>query len=218
MRVGETLNSSFGHCYVKNVVGADKRLANFKISADTIGLDYEVFTGIRGDLYVPFDYDIQPKPSLYPFPSNQYLMGNLFSCMSIHLDAMRHNYPSYVTCDDDTMFYDIDLQELTLPDDWDVIILGQPAWETNIQPIPQDIVYIELTDINHELIAGAHCVAIHRRSYFKLLMSYMKFETHWKIGDGLLHKMAKESKLKLYKLLPDISYQERTLLKPYTIE
>lgn len=217
MKLGENLNNTFGHVYVKNIPKAIQRLETFKLHADAIGLNYTVFRAIEGSNFVPDDYVVKFRPELYPFPANQYLVGNCYSGIAILLDAMSNNYESYVTCDDDTVFYDLDITHIKphLPDDWDIIILG-----TFDDIGTQTDISLSCYKIGNDPkeIAGSSCIAVHRRFYNTFLMEMLQFDTHGKIGDTLIHLLCEQKKVNLYRLLPHVTYQERVKLQPYVIE
>jgi len=215
MKLGRNLNKTFGRVYVKNLPTSKKRLQLFKENAKKIGLNYTVFKAVNGSKFVESDYEIKRNPDLYPFPANQYIMGNCYSGIAIHLNAMSHEYESYITCDDDTIFHDINIDFLKplLPVDWDIIILGSiPNYNDSEMNIP-----VSFTKLNNDPkeIAGSHCLAIHSRCYNKFLMEMMRVDTHGKIGDAVIHSLAAEGKINLYKLYPNITYQEREKLTPY---
>lgn len=217
MRLGENLNTSFGHVYLKNIPRATKRYESFKNSAEKIGLEYTTFKAIEGHRYVPDEYKIKFRPELYPVPGNKYLVGNCYSGIAIHLDAMANNYESYITCDDDTIFYDLDFECIKpyLPEDWDIIILGTMG---QIGPQEPSTAWFSKLDDNPKEIAGCSCIAIHSRFYNTFLMEMMMFDVHGRIGDSLVHMLAEQTRINLYRMFPHITYQERTVLKPYTIE
>lgn len=220
MILGKNLNHTFGHVYVKNVAEAKSRLDSFIRTASSIELEYEVFSAIRGDRYVPIDYQIKLEPHLYPVPANQYLAGNCYTTISIILDAMRHRYESIVICDDDTIFYNVNLEYIKnhLPEHWNVINFG--SLESVPTPIASEneiVPTIELlTDVKE--FSGSHCVAIHESCYYNLLLECCKFDVHGYFGDRLLYQLAEENRLIVHKMKPDITYQERNVLQPYVIE
>jgi hypothetical protein len=219
MILGKNLNTAFEHVYVKNVPDAKQRLEHFQTTAKQIGLEYEVYRGIRGDLFVPEDYSIKYRPECYPVPANQYLVGNWASSVAIHLDAMSNNYESYVICDDDTVFKNIDIDNIqaNLPADWDVIVLGDMA---TTEAVGTELTFSKMQSSynleGYELV-GCHCIAIHSRFYFKYLQYAIGLDTHGKIGDVLLCLLVENTDINLYKMKPDVTYQERVGLTPYVI-
>lgn len=216
MNLGKNLNSTFSNVYVKNIPRATTRLGMFKQHADAIGLNYEVFKAIEGNNYVQDDYRIKYRPELYPVPGNKYLVGNCYSGIAILLDAMANNYESFVTCDDDTIFYNLELEYIKphLPEIWDIIILGVMEKVTSQdRTVP---IFEKLFD-NPRYIAGCHAIAVHNRVYNTFLMEMMKFDTHGKIGDAVIHMLVQNNNIELYRMLPHITYQERNILTPYTI-
>lgn len=217
MKLGKNLNSTFSNIYVKNLPRAVKRLEMFEHHAKIIDLRYQVFKGIEGSNYVSDDYQIKHRPELYPPPANKYLVGNCYSGIAILLDAMANNYESFVTCDDDAIFYDLELEYIKphLPEQWDIIILGsiekvssQNATSPAFEKIPMD----ELG-----LIAGCQAIAIHNNFYNTFLMEMLRFDTHGLIGDALIHLFAEKNSVNLYQMLPHVTYQERNILPPYTV-
>lgn len=221
MILGENLNSTFSNVYVKNVPDAKQRLEHFKIHADKIGLQYEVFRGIRGDSFVPENYMIKYRPNMYPVPANQYLVGNWASGLAIHLDAISKNYESYVVCDDDTVFKNVEVDHIkpNLPIDWDMIILGEMNTTTNDQS-DSAVTFTKIvnnSDLEQSVLVGCQCLAINRKFYFKYLLYTLGLDTHGKIGDVLLCLMVEHDDINLYKMKPDITYQERSNLTPYVI-
>lgn len=217
MTLGKNINSTFDHVYLKNILEANKRRESFINSAANIELEYEIYTAVRGDIYFPEEYVIKFRPELYPIPANQYLAGNHFTWLSIHLDAMRKRYDSYVTCDDDTIFENVKISLIKehLPKDWDILILGdmeRVAKHKNIS-----INFIKLKTEKSE-ISGCHCVAINKSSYYKVLDSLLKFNEIGCTGDCMISYLAENNIINLYKMYPNITYQERTLYPPYSIE
>jgi hypothetical protein len=219
MKLGKNLNLTFGKTIVRNVPESVVRLYNFKKYADVIELEYEVFESIRGDLYVPNEFDLTPYNHQYPHPANQYFVGNFLSSMLVHLYVMSKRYESYIVCDDDTVFGDLDLKLIKdyLPDDWDIIILGKispPKYNelgnTEIEP--------RFTRAKIGYVSGCHCVAINQKFYFTFLLSLLQFQTNKKFGDGMIDDFIKCKQANVYDMLPDITYQERNLLKPYVFE
>lgn len=221
MILGENLNSTFSNVYVKNVPDAKQRLEHFKMHSDKIGLQYEVYRGIRGDLFVPEEYMIRYRPSMYPVPANQYLVGNWASGLAIHLDAISNNYDSYVICDDDTVFKNVELDHIkpNLPLDWDIIILGEMNTTSDIHSDSNLMFTKVFNDGNLEqsVLVGCQCLAISKKFYFKYLLYTLGLDTHGKIGDVLLCLMVEHDDINLYKMKPDITYQERANLTPYVI-
>lgn len=221
MTLGENINNTFGKVYVKNLLDAKQRLNHFKSHADSIGLVYEIFKAIKGDTFVPKNYSIKYRPFFYPTPANQYLVGNWASTLAIHLDAISNNYDSYIICDDDTVFKNIELDYIkpNLPVDWDMIILGEincnNSHELNSQIYFEKIV--NNTNLEQSVLVGCQCMAINKGFYFKLLLYMLGLDTHGKIGDVLMCLMVENNDINLYKLKPDITYQERSILAPYTI-
>lgn len=215
MKLGENLNLTFGNVMVRNVPEAKKRLEHFRIYADKINLNYEVFDGIRGDLYVPIDYQLKQRPHLYPPPGNQYYVGNFLSLLRIHLHAMSKRFPSYIVCDDDTVFVDHNLKLIKnyLPEDWDVVILGSMTYnppskkDEEIEPV--------FNKPDFRQIAGSQCIAINSKCYYRILDYLLNFSIHSKSGDIMLDEMSSKKLIKLYMMFPDISYQERKVLKQY---
>lgn len=222
MLLGENLNSTFSNVYVKNVPDAKTRLEHFKFHANNIGLKYEVFKGIRGDAFVPPEYLIKYRPELYPVPYNQYLVGNWASSLSIHLDAISNNYDSYIICDDDTVFKNIELDhiKLNLPEDWDIIILGEMNNTSIKERCDSDLTFTKIfndSNLEQSVLVGCQCIAISKKFYFKYLLYTLGLDTHARIGDVLLCLMVEHENINLYKMKPDITYQERVHLAPYVI-
>jgi hypothetical protein len=213
VKLGKIINEAFSHVYVKNIPSAIKRLESFKKSANDIKLKYEVYKSIVGDLYVPKNYQVKYRSGLYPEPYNQYLVGNHLTWLSIHLDAMRNNYDSYVVCDDDTIFYDIDLPSIKdkLPDDWDIIVLGE--MEKTITS-NENINFIR-TDPK---LAGCQCLAVNKKNYYQILNVMLMFNEIGYTGDTLINYLQGHTISNTYSMYPNITHQERYILKPYTIE
>lgn len=216
MKLGKAVNEAFGHVYVRNIAEATTRLNSFKNSANSIELDYEIFRAVRGDKYVPHDYVIKYRPEIYVFPWNQYLVGNYCTAMALLLDAMRNDYDSYVLCDDDVVFYDKDFSSLTknLPEDWDIVILGQMAQVDMDISEDVDISYIKVHNAD---LPGCHCIAFNKKVYWKQLHSYMGFDSHGRFGDVTVGDMSLTDEVNVYYISHHICYQERSVLKPYTI-
>jgi hypothetical protein len=220
MKLGENLNLTFGKAIVRNIPESKKRLENFKSSADLINLKYEIFDSIRGDLYVPINYKIKQRTELYPPPSNQYYVGNFLSFLRIHLDVLSKRYSSYIVCDDDTVFNDYNLKDIRgyLPIDWDIIVLGRMnktapnKYNETVENVP------EFVTPSKNDIAGSQCIAINQKCYYIILDYLLSFQNHSKCGDIMLDELSSNKIIKLYLMLPDVTYQERKKLKPYTYE
>ena len=217
MKLGENLNKTFGKVIVKNLREAPKRLNNFKKYADAINLDYEVYDAIYGKMFVPKDYEFYNCPSGWlKSPDSQYLFGYHLSFIGALMQAISKRQSSFIICDDDTEFLDIDLTFIKdhLPEDWDAIQLG------TIQNINnnKELSFRKITSPID--IQGSHCVAINWKAYFKILLACFKFNENndgrqaGKIGDGLYHRLAEDGQINFYQMTPDISRQNRTSLIP----
>lgn len=216
MQLGKNLNKSFSCVYLRNLPDATKRRSSFEATANSIGLKYKKIKAINGYEYVSENYEIKYEPHLYPYPANQYFMGNVYTFMYVILDAMANNYESIVSCDDDVIFNDVEIDFIkpNLPDNWDIIILGR-------------IDKIEETDTTNSLrfdympgykeIAGSQCVAIHRRAYSKLMDELLSINVNGLFGDRLYNHLIEEKKANIYLMYPDVTYQDRETLIPYTI-
>jgi GR25 family glycosyltransferase involved in LPS biosynthesis len=222
MKLGKAINEAFGHVYVKNIAEATRRLESFTNTAQIIDLDYEVFKAIRGTDYVFDDYVVKFRPELYPSPHNQYLVGNYCTTLAAHLDAMRHNYDSYVICDDDVVFHDISCESFAdkLPLDWDVIVLGDDIFkhqqgEVNLEKT-HSVTFNRMQNID---IAGCHCVAFNKSIYWTMMQyCFMSFDSNGRFGDVTVGDMTYIPNIFVYQASPNICHQERVKLKPYTIE
>jgi hypothetical protein len=223
MKLGKLLNESFDHVYVKNMSDAKKRLKSFEDSASLIDLTYEVYKAIEGTKYVPQEYEIKYRPELYPIPANQYLVGNLFTTMSIFLDAMRKSYESIVICDDDVVFYDYDFTSIKkdIPIDWDIIILG-----SSIENIKREIDRSNNIELNFlkmsygeaHPVSGCHCTAFSKKAYWKYMIHLLNFDTHGRFGDVIITDMSAQDDMNIYITSTDVCFQDREKLKPYVIE
>lgn len=217
MKLGDNLNNSFDNVIVRNISESTKRLDNFKITASNINLKYEIYNSIRGDMYIPSDFVVNPT-KLYPFPANQYIYGNHLSLLNVHLNSMSKRYSSYVVCDDDTEFYDIQLELIKnyLPNDWDVIIMGNMK---KLESIDNEIIYTPtFFKPSVSQIAGSQCAAINSKAYYSILDYMLSYKTHFKTGDAMWDVLSRSNQIKLYMMYPDITHQNRNTLKPYTIE
>lgn len=216
MKLGKALNECFDKVYVKNIASAKKRLESFNIVANLIELDYQLVQAIEGSKYISKDYIIKHRPECYPPPHNQYLVGNYCTSLYILLDAMRNNYNSYVICDDDTIFYDIDVESISdnLPSKWDIIILGDMQYKSVLGSITD----ITFDRVLFREVAGCHCIAFNKSIYWTMLYAYMSFDYHGRFGDVTIGDLSTNPELSVYQVRPDFCYQERTSLKPYTIE
>lgn len=219
MKVGKALNQAFDNVYVKNLKNARKRLESFKDSASNIQLKYEVVTAINGLEYVPESYTVKYRPELYPVPGNQYLVGNFSTSLYILLDAMSKNYNSFIVCDDDTIFYDLDVPTLCnkLPANWDIIVLGPINDTVDIRTtkILPDISFTRL--INDNKLAGCQCIAVNKSCYWACLQEYLSFDQHGRFGDVSHANFTFDKNLHIYLVDQSLCYQERTSLAPYTI-
>lgn len=222
MKLGKAINEAFSHVYVKNITAATKRLESFTTAAQRIGLDYEVFKAIRGTDYVSDSYEIKCRPEAYPIPYNQYLVGNYCTALAAHLDAMRHDYDSYVICDDDVVFYDISCESFAdkLPSDWDIIVLGDDIRKPQEGELdPEEVYPVTFNRIQNIEIAGCHCIAFNKTVYWTMMQdSYMNFDSHGRFGDVTVGDMTHNPNIFVYQASPNICHQERVKLKPYTIE
>lgn len=213
MKLGKNINNAFSKVYVKNLLESKKRLESFTHHADIINLKYKVYSAFRGDLYVPKSYTIKHRSKLYPTPYNQYLAGNHYTWLSIHLDAMINRYESYVICDDDTIFKDLEIPDIhkAIPIDWDILILGDMS---NVNSNTNELIFNRL---NYN-IAGCHCIAINSKCYFKVLNHLTMFDTLGYTGDVSVNHLSTTELLNVYEMFPSITYQDRKNLIPYSIE
>ncbi len=222
MKLGKALNEAFEHVYVRNIAQATKRLSYFENAAKLIELEYEVFRAVRGVDYVSEDYIIKFRPELYPTPHNQYLVGNYCTTLATHLDAMRHGYESYVSCDDDVIFYDIHCESFAnnLPPNWDVIVLGDDIFKAQQKDLdPLETHTITFNRIQNTEIAGCHCVAFNKSMYWPLMQHcFMSFDVHGRFGDVTVGDMTYNPNIYVYQVSPSLCRQERVELKPYTVE
>jgi hypothetical protein len=129
---------------------------------------------------------------------------------------MANNYESFITCDDDTIFYNLELEYIKphLPEHWDIIILGSIE---KVYRQDTTMPLFEKMSNDPKELAGCHAIAVHNNFYNTYLMEMLKFDTHGRIGDTLIHFFIEAHSINVYRMLPDITYQERNILSPYTI-
>jgi hypothetical protein len=128
---------------------------------------------------------------------------------------MSKRFSSYIVCDDDTVFVDHNLKLIKnyLPPDWDVVILGSIANKSTSKTNDEiDPVFIKP---NTPQIAGSQCIAINSKCYYRILEYLLNFSNHSNFGDIMLDEMSSKKIIQLYAMFPDVSYQERKVLKQY---
>jgi hypothetical protein len=76
---------------------------------------------------------------------------------------------------------------------------------------------MNFVQVHQSDIPGCHCIAFNKRIYWKQLHNYMGFDSHGRFGDVTVGDMSLTEDIKVYCISPNICYQERELLKPYTI-
>jgi hypothetical protein len=67
-------------------------------------------------------------------------------------------------------------------------------------------------------IAGCQCIAINKKSYYEILNYMIMFNEIGYTGDTMINYLQQNNIVNVYSMYPNIAYQERTNLKPYTIE
>jgi len=223
MKVGEWLNNVFFKVIVKNLDLAEKRLENFDRSAKSVNLEYEIYRAINGMKYIPDNINFKNVFWDYKGFDAQYLLGNHISHIGIILHAMSNQFESYVSCDDDCEFSEVEIENIShLPNDWDLIILG--GFVTHSASTVDQINFSKINSANE--IAGSHCSAVNKNFYYKWFIKACEFvndiqgkqrEVGGFVGDTLIHHMWVNNDINVYRTNISLVGQNRTSLIPYTI-
>jgi GR25 family glycosyltransferase involved in LPS biosynthesis len=208
--LGDTLNKIFGTAYIKNLKTSVERKNYIINECNIVNLKYEIFEAVDGKLHYDNNFTLQHGPYHLTFPSSAGFMGNQITSFNIITHAITLNLPHIMMLDDDCIFRHtkdikpevIELINQNLPEDWDVIILGD-IYDGEIGD--RDIIYHKCAV--HNEAAGSHGIAINSK-VFKELQSLFS-EPIW-LGDGAIGRLIDIGK-NVYKLTPSICRQDRTV-------
>lgn len=211
--IGNHLNKIFGHGYVKNLQNSIERMKSFDDSAKSIGLEYTRIEAVDGTKFVDTNYNFMHGRHHIKYPASAGFYGNQLTNEIILLQEISKESNSFMTFDDDTIFYDwannLDIDNIIPPDDWDIIILGGID---HLKSITNQIVFKKLTTNNttadiHPLVAGCHGIAVNSKVYMDLL-EVLKEKRFW--GDHAINNLIDIGK-NVYLLYPHLLYQNRKL-------
>lgn len=211
--IGNHLNKIFGNAYVKNLHNSKERMESFDFSAKSIGLSYNRVEAIDGTKFVDKDYSFMHGRHHIKYPASAGFYGNQLTNEIILLQEISKESNSFMTFDDDTIFYewtnDLDTNKIIPPDDWDIIILGGID---HLKFITNEIVFKKLTSNNttadiHPLVAGCHGIAVNSKVYMDLL-EILKEKRFW--GDHAINNLIDTGK-NVYLIYPHLLYQNRKL-------
>lgn len=210
MKLGPTLNKLFGKAYIKNLLSSESRRLEMIKQCELINLDYEFTEAIDGKLHCDENYTLQHGPFFLTYPSSAGFLGVQMTAYNQLTHAIENNLEHAIFLDDDCRFdHTIDITEKFLrsiedglPEDWDIIILGDIDGESVIN---QNILYYKCT--NHHEAAGSHGVAVNKKIFIELQSAY---SSHEFLGDGVVGHFIDIGK-NIYKLHPSICRQDRTI-------
>lgn len=209
--LGELLNKIFGKAYIKNLKDSQDRREYIKAQCNSINLDYELVEAIKGVDIDGIDEGFYIKHGGWeiPYPASAGFLGNQQTAINIINNAIDNNIEKFIGLDDDCIFEHtrnisssaIKTLEDTLPENWDVVILGDiDGIDFNINT---EISYSKCTI--HQQAAGSHGLAIRETVYKEFKKSA---ETYW--GDGVIGDLIDRG-LNVYKISPSICKQNRLL-------
>ena len=211
--IGNHLNKIFGNAYVKNLHNSKERMQSFDDSAKSIGLSYSRIEAVDGTKFVDKNYNFMHGRHHIKYPASAGFYGNQITNEIILLQEISKESNSFMTFDDDTIFYewtnDLDTNKIIPPDDWDIIILGGID---NLKSITNEILFKKLTSNNttadiHPLVAGCHGIAVNSKVYMDLL-EILKEKRFW--GDHAINNLIDTGK-NVYLIYPHLLYQNRKL-------
>lgn len=209
------LNKLFGKAYVKNLHNSKERMDLFHISASKIGLQYDRVEAIDGTKFVDTNYNFMHGRHHIKYPASGGFYGSQLTAEIILMQEISKESNSCMIFEDDTVFHewinDLDYSELTLPDDWDIIILGGI---TNSKKTSDEIIFRKIINENKKsssdintLVAGCHGVAVHSRVYLDLFKT-LNEKKFW--GDHAINNLIDNGK-NVYLFYPHLVYQNRKL-------
>lgn len=198
--------------WVRSLPTTADRLSNFEKYANDIKLTYEIIYGINGHQYIPIETPWL-KHIQHEYPNNSYLgvLGNHISSIYLTLLAMQRGLNSVMICDDDTEFHHTKINEdisMVLPNDWDIIIFN--SFNQNFDLVREQPLFFYKPHTRREL-QGSNCIAINKKAYYTLLYYQLLIQYP---GDQLYYLMLLND-VKIYKMLPEISLQNRLFPNTY---
>jgi GR25 family glycosyltransferase involved in LPS biosynthesis len=220
MNIGPIFNKLFGTAYIKNLKNSINRRSHIEEELKLIELNsYSIVEAVEGVLHFDHNFELQHGRFLLKYPSSAGFMGCQMTSHKIIEQAISSNETTIMMMDDDCVFnHTTELNENSLktiesnlPEDWDIVILGDIQHEGVSSKCPPKL--LENCSIEyrkclvHDEAAGSHGIAVHNRVFPDLLqeLSDTKF-----LGDGAIGRMIDIQK-NVYKINPSLCIQDRTL-------
>ena len=212
MLIGEILNKTFGHVYVKNLPDSTERRKFVEDSLKKNKVQYTIVPACNGLNFCTSNFSIQHGPFNLTYPSSAGFLGFQLSDIKMLIDEIDRKSDSCLCLTDDVFIRNVSaLSEESvrtipekIPSDWDMIIMGGLVLDGPLTNTTQ-FTYNRATT-SHQ-IAGASAIAINKNIYIEYLARLMKFDYY---ADGLLDKMAQDG-IKIYTLNPGLMFQNRSM-------
>ena len=211
MTLGSTLYDVFGKAYILNLKRSLDRRLSMEQKCSSIDLRYEFFEAFDGDNFMlPFytKDGFMNNNQLGAVTTSRYYTAQYALNYIIHR-AVNNNTPSFIFMNDDvyfnnyTSFTDHNFSSIknSLPDDWDIIILGNMfhtfAYDGEVRYLP-----------NTTHTPGCHALAINHTAYHTIIAESAPVTNV--VGDHLNDRL-REKGMKIYQIHPDICLQDRTI-------
>ena len=213
MTIGEVINKTFGHVYVKNLSESVERRKLIQESFDRVGLKYSIETAYDGLKFVSSNFSFQHGPFHIKYPSSAGFFGGQLTTIRILMDEIEKQSPFHIMCDDDSFVRDIsslDSKQINtiasnLPSDWDIVILGSLNYDGKLNDTTE-FSYVKCT--HGWEAAGSHAVAINAKAYNWFFSKNIQFR-FW--GDGCIDSVIQDG-MNVYMLTPSLIFQDRNCI------
>lgn len=210
MTIGEVINKTFGHVYVKNLSESIERRRLIQESFDKVGLKYSIERAYDGLKFIGSNFSFKHGPFHITYPSSAGFFGAQLTTIRILMDEIEKQSPSHIMCDDDCFVRDISCVDSNrintiasnLPSDWDIVILGSLHYDGKLNDTTE-FSYVKCT--HGWQAAGSHAVAINAKIYNLLFEKNIGFRV-W--GDGTIDSIITDG-MNVYMLTPSLIFQDR---------
>jgi GR25 family glycosyltransferase involved in LPS biosynthesis len=209
MLLGPVLNKMFGKAFIKNLPDSNIRRKHIIEQCNSINLEYEITEAVDGTKCVSTDFTIQHGQFFLTYPTSAGYYGNQLTNIKQLENIIDLNLPSCILLDDDCSFEHtiklsencLNLFENSLPDDWDIIILGSITGHELLET--DNLTYFKVP--HHNYAAGSHGIVMRNTVYYDFLRTAKEMK-HW--GDGIVGKQIDDKK-NVYLVEPSVCVQKK---------
>jgi len=216
MKLGNYLNETFGKAYILNLKSQKERRDSTTKNCDEINLDYKIvyaFDGIKfykDNLKTFLSEKKNFNRANFEYPVNVRYYASQMSTDVLVMNAINDDLKSFIHLNDDvhwSNYADFEKENYdqiknNLPEDWDIIILGNMHTVNTFNSSKG----VEYTKVNSDT-SGCHGIVINHTVYHDWL--YYSFKREF-IGDGLVKYLISQNK-KVYIIKPDLCLQNRDI-------